>query len=127
LGHIARQVDGRRRRDALDIDPRHGGDVWYAANLSRLPRTRTHQTRSGGLHILFDHADGVRSSAGKIAPGIDVRVHNLVAGSRLSQHRIVWRNEVAANWPVARLVALWRAKRPLHPTPTLEHFQDDRK
>jgi hypothetical protein len=59
--------------DVLDIDPRHGGDVWHTAHTGRLPPTRVHQTRSGGLHILFRHADGVRNSAGKIAPGVDVR------------------------------------------------------
>jgi hypothetical protein len=59
--------------DALDIDPRHGGDVWRITHTGRLPPTRIHQTRSGGLHVLFRHADGVRNSAGKIAPGIDVR------------------------------------------------------
>jgi hypothetical protein len=59
--------------DVLDIDPRHGGDVWHAAHTGRLPPTRIHKTRGGGLHILLDHADGVRNSAGKIAPGIDVR------------------------------------------------------
>ena len=59
--------------DVLDVDPRHGGDVWHVANRNRLPSTRIHETRSGGLHILFRHHDGVRNSAGRIAPGIDVR------------------------------------------------------
>jgi Bifunctional DNA primase/polymerase, N-terminal len=59
--------------DVLDIDPRHGGDTWHAAHRDNLPDTRIHTTRSGGLHILFRHLDGVRNSAGKIAPGIDVR------------------------------------------------------
>jgi Bifunctional DNA primase/polymerase, N-terminal len=61
------------RFDAIDIDPRHGGDVWYAAHRNNLPDTRIHQTRSGGWHLLFNHLDGVRCSAGKIAPGVDVR------------------------------------------------------
>ncbi len=59
--------------DVLDIDPRHGGDTWHTANLARLPATRTHETRSGGLHLCFSHRDGVKNSASKIAPGIDVR------------------------------------------------------
>jgi hypothetical protein len=59
--------------DVLDIDPRHGAAAWHAANRHRLPPTRIHETRSGGLHILFCHHEGVRNSAGKIAPGIDVR------------------------------------------------------
>ncbi len=57
----------------LDIDPRHGGDKWLAANTHRLPRTRIHQTRSGGQHIFFNRHKGLRNSAGKIAPGVDVR------------------------------------------------------
>ncbi len=57
----------------LDIDPRHGGDRWFTDNRDRLPPTRTHETRSGGLHLLFSHHEGMRCSSGKIAPGVDVR------------------------------------------------------
>jgi hypothetical protein len=59
--------------DILDIDPRHGGDVWYLAHKEKLPPTRIHRTRSRGLHLLFLHTPGLRNSAGKIAPGIDTR------------------------------------------------------
>lgn len=59
--------------DVLDIDPKNRGDEWLAANRDRLPLTRSHRTRSGGLHMLFQHADGVRNSASRVAPGIDVR------------------------------------------------------
>lgn len=59
--------------DVLDVDPRHGGDTWHDAHRHNLPDTRIHRTRSGGLHILFRHLNGVRNSAGRIAPGIDVR------------------------------------------------------
>ena len=59
--------------DVLDIDPRHGGDAWFAVERDRLPETRRHCTRSGGLHILFGHRQGVRNSESKIAPGVDVR------------------------------------------------------
>jgi hypothetical protein len=34
---------------------------------------RRHRTRSGGLHLVFRHAPDIRCSAGRIAPGIDVR------------------------------------------------------
>jgi hypothetical protein len=61
------------RFDVLDVDPRHAGDEWYATHRDRLPPTRIHQTRSGGLHLLFTHAPGMRNSAGKVAQGIDVR------------------------------------------------------
>jgi hypothetical protein len=59
--------------DILDIDPRHGGERWFAEHRDRVPRTRTHKTGSGGLHLLFKHRPGLRCSAGKIAVGVDVR------------------------------------------------------
>jgi hypothetical protein len=59
--------------DVLDVDPRHNGDAWLDKNLERIPPTSTHETRSGGFHLLFRHVDGIRNSAGKIAPGVDVR------------------------------------------------------
>lgn len=59
--------------DALDIDPRHGGHDWLAENVRRLPETRTHRTRSDGRHLLFKADPRVRCSAGRIAPGVDVR------------------------------------------------------
>jgi hypothetical protein len=59
--------------DVLDIDPKNGGREWYDAHRGRLPATRIHRTRSGGVHVLFKHLEGLRNSAGKVAPGIDVR------------------------------------------------------
>ena len=59
--------------DVLDIDPRHGGDVWLKDVQNNLPHTRIHQTRSTGWHLLFRHQAGLRNSAGKVAPGVDVR------------------------------------------------------
>lgn len=59
--------------DVLDIDPRHGGQLWLASRADRLPVTRTHKTRSGGWHFLFACDGRLHNSAGKIAHGIDVR------------------------------------------------------
>lgn len=59
--------------DVLDLDYRHGAGDWETHNLHRIPETRIHETKSGGRHLLFLHAPGVRNSAGKIAPGVDVR------------------------------------------------------
>jgi len=57
--------------DAVDIDPRHGGDVELYHET--LPDTRWHDTRQGGRHYLFNHLDGMRNSTSKIEPAIDVR------------------------------------------------------
>ena len=62
-----------RALDVLDIDARHGGGSWLAENKHRLPPTRVHRTRSGGLHLFLQHQQGMRCSAGRIAAGVDVR------------------------------------------------------
>jgi hypothetical protein len=58
---------------ALDIDA--NGLQWLHDNQTKLPLTRIHQTRSGGLHYLFTPPNNVKipNSASKIAPGVDVR------------------------------------------------------
>jgi hypothetical protein len=57
----------------LDVDIAKGGDVWWSANRGKLPWTRMHETRSGGVHVLFRHREGIRNTAGRIAKGIDTR------------------------------------------------------
>ena|GEM_PF-1105412 len=61
----------------IDLDIKNGasGLEWLAANQHRLPRTRRHQTRSGGAHLLFAFPPGrrIRNSVSRIAPGVDVR------------------------------------------------------
>ena len=59
--------------DILDIDPRNGGADWYDQHFTALPLTRCHATRSGGVHLLFKPAPGLRCSSGRIAAGVDVR------------------------------------------------------
>jgi hypothetical protein len=60
--------------DALDVDLKHDAALaWWGGHEARIPATRTYRTRSGGLHLYFRHADGLGCSAGKVAPGIDVR------------------------------------------------------
>jgi len=61
--------------DVLDLDLAKHPEAasWWQANRSRMPQTRTHRTRSGGFHVFFHHAAGLRNSAGKIARGVDVR------------------------------------------------------
>src|SRR4051794_34425937 len=43
----------------IDVDPRNGGDRWFASVRDRIPRTRVHRTGSGGLHLLFRHEPGL--------------------------------------------------------------------
>ena len=57
--------------DVLDIDLEGGS--WWDAHRAELPATQTHVTRSGGAHLLFKHAPGLRCSVGRIAHGVDVR------------------------------------------------------
>ena len=83
----------------LDVDPRNGGGKWFAANRSSLPVTRVHRTRSGGVHLLFRHRAGLRCSAGKIAPGIDVRA---------TGGYVIW-------WPAAGLPELCAADEVVFP------------
>ncbi len=73
----------------LDID-RPAGLPWWRENRHRLPATRTHRTRGGGLHLWFRHRPGLRSSVARIAPGIDVRADGGAA---------IW-------WPAAGLPVL---------------------
>lgn len=55
----------------IDIDP--AGEGWYREHFDRLACARIHQTRRGH-HLLYKMPDDdIRSSAGKVAPGIDVR------------------------------------------------------
>jgi len=62
---------------ALDLDTLKHAEAaeWLDAHKAKLPITRVHQTRSGGWHVLFQHKPGLRNSAGKIAPGVDVRAN----------------------------------------------------
>jgi Bifunctional DNA primase/polymerase, N-terminal len=60
--------------DVLDIDIKHDtARAWLIAARGRIPATRTYQTRSGGFHILFRHAEGVHNTESHIAKGIDTR------------------------------------------------------
>ena len=61
----------------LDIDAGHGGEESLRTLLGEfgdLPRTPQAHTGGGGRHVVFAHPGReVRNSAGKVAPGIDVR------------------------------------------------------
>jgi hypothetical protein len=75
----------------LDIDAKHDtAGAWWSENRARLLPARVHRTRSGGLHLLYRHREGLRNSAGLIARGIDVRADG---------GYIIW-------WPAAGLPVL---------------------
>jgi hypothetical protein len=56
----------------VDVDVPEGTG-WYDANFDALPLTQVHETRRGGLHLLYKAVPGLGCSTGRIAPGIDVR------------------------------------------------------
>lgn len=58
----------------LDADLQHEtARQWWDRTEGRLPVTRTHRTRSGGLHLLFKPHAAVKNSTGKISKNIDTR------------------------------------------------------
>lgn len=61
----------------VDMDPSKGidGDASLAklANGSGLPATASSRTPRGGKHLLFRHHPGLRNSASKVGPGLDIR------------------------------------------------------
>jgi hypothetical protein len=57
----------------IDIDPRRGGDKWFFENRDRLPKTRTHESQSGGPHLIYRHLAGLRCSKDRIAPGVEIK------------------------------------------------------
>ena len=85
--------------DVLDLDYRHGAKDWEDANAHRLPETRTHETMSGGRHMLFRHVHGVRNSASKFAAGMDVRGEGgYVIVPPSAGYRVISDAEIA-DWP----------------------------
>ena len=76
----------------LDIDAKHAeAHSWWEARRTQLPQTRTIRTRSGGLHLWYRDAPGLRCSVSMIAPGVDVRA--------TGGYVIAWH---AAGFPVLR-------------------------
>ena len=61
----------------LDVDPRHGGTEalrdLIAREICDLPDMPTARTPSGGMHYYMAHRDDLKTCAGLIGPGLDVR------------------------------------------------------
>jgi hypothetical protein len=94
----------------LDLDPRHGADLTLADRYT----TRKHRTRSGGLHLIFQHRRGLRSSVSKIGPGIDVRgAPGCVVWWPLYDCEVVCEGPIA-EWPEELLPAVQERERGSH-------------
>jgi hypothetical protein len=64
----------RSNFDVLDVDVKHSAArAWLITAQAKLPATRTFRTRSGGVHLLFQHAVGVRNTESHLARGVDTR------------------------------------------------------
>jgi hypothetical protein len=103
--------------DVLDIDPRHVGDVWLSEMADALPVTRRHRTQSGGWHILFRHANGVRNSESKIAPGVDTRGTGGYAIYWPAQGLPIENPATLDDWPKWLLKQLLPPPKPTQPPP----------
>lgn len=59
----------------VDLDEKNGksGITAFEARFGPLPDTFTIETPSGGLHLYFNHVEGVTISTGQIGEGIDIR------------------------------------------------------
>ena len=74
-------------------------------NEMKLPPTRRHHTRSAGIHFLFTHAAGLRNSASKIAPGVDIRADGgyivwwPAAGLHVEGATVAYSRDQVATWP----------------------------
>jgi Bifunctional DNA primase/polymerase, N-terminal len=63
-GFFVVDVDSARHPEAA---------AWLQDRTPFLPDTRRHKTKSRGWHFLFQHRDGLRNTASKLARGIDTR------------------------------------------------------
>jgi RecA-family ATPase len=73
--HVGLQTGEQSRLLVIDLDG-EPGLKWWREHPELLPATRTQATmREGGRHLLYrmPRGCGLRNSAGKIAPGVDVR------------------------------------------------------
>jgi putative DNA primase/helicase len=62
--------------DALDVDPRHGGDetLWgLEQEFGVLPATVQSLTGGGGSHVLFRHHSGGKNLIGQLGDGLDFK------------------------------------------------------
>jgi hypothetical protein len=86
--------------DVLDVDPQ--GIEWLQANAHRIPDTRVHKTRRGGLHLFFvaHEFPPMPNSAGTVAPGVDVRGTGGYVIWWPREGGPVQHSELLAEWPM---------------------------
>ena len=113
IRRIRRVPTGAISFDVLDVDPKNGGKDWYLAHRDRLPQTRVHRTRSGGLHCFLSMRRASQIEQ-QIAPGIDVRADG---------GYVIWwpatglpvRDDALPEWPLWLLPALMSPPKPPPP------------
>src|SRR5262249_43505748 len=93
--------------DVFDIDREHPEAAeWWKGNRHRVPRTRVHRTKSGGLHLVFRHAPGLRCWAARPVVGIDGRGDGGYAIWWPAAGLPVLRDEQPTPWPAWLLDAV---------------------
>jgi hypothetical protein len=84
----------------LDLDFEHPEAVaWYEANKNRLPATFTYKTRSGGLHLVFQDHPKLKTCAGNIETGVDVKAKGGYACAWFLHGYEIVRDIYPAPWP----------------------------
>ena len=88
------------RFDVLDIDVKHHEAVeWVQTCEPELPRTRTHRTRSGGLHHLFKPSQRSRNTISKIERGVDTKAKGGYVIWWPAEGHPVFDGDLLAEWP----------------------------
>jgi hypothetical protein len=100
----------------LDVDVKHDeARAWFHTNRPRLPETRTFRSYSGGIHLHYLDAPGIRCSTEKPVLGIDVRgeggllIHWFAFGLPCLDHR------PPQPWPEWLTTMIWPPKVELSP------------
>jgi Bifunctional DNA primase/polymerase, N-terminal len=100
----------------LDVD--RDGLPWFHQHRDRIPKTLTVETPRGGLHLWFQHAEGLRCSISCIARGVDIRADGGYAIFWRAHACAVLCESPVAPWP-EWLLGVRRKKEPWapqHPT-----------
>ena len=128
FAHRAAGLIGIRSGEAsgvsvLDIDVKHdSARAWWKKNEKHFARTRTYRTRGGGLHLYFQHRQGVRNSESGVVQGIDTRgeggyaIHWFAHGFECLDHA------PPAPWPIWLSALIWPAPSPITRAPA-DHGQ----